>query len=234
MRRLLVALVVLAGLLLVADRGLAAAAQRTVASEVQLAAGLAAEPDVDLGGFPFLTQAVRGRYDRVEVSSTRVPAGALVLDRLDAVLLGAQVPLGEAISGSVARVPVEQITARALVSYDQLEQQAEDRGLTFAPDAGRLRVTGTVEIFGRELSAVAVSRLDVVDGDLIVTAESFEVGSDLADSLLTGALEGRFDLRVPVQDLPYGLTMTAVEVAPDGVVVLAQATDTVLEAPPAP
>ena len=234
MRKLLVALVVLAGLLLLADRGLAAVAQRTVASEVQLAAGLTAEPDVDLGGFPFLTEAVRGRYDRVEVSSTRVPAGSLVLDRLDAVLLGAQVPLGEAISGSVTRVPVEQVTARALVGYDQLEQQSGDRRLTFTPDAGRLRVTGTVEVFGQELSAVAVSRLDVVDGDLLVTAESFEVGSDLADSLLTGALEGRFDLRVPVQDLPYGLTMTAVEVAPDGVVVLAQATDTVLEAPPAP
>ncbi len=151
-----------------------------------------------------------------------------------AVLLGAQVPLGEALSGSVTRVPVEQVTARALVGYDQLEQQAADRGLSFAPDAGRLRVTGTVEVFRQELAAVAVSRLEVVDGALLVIAESFEVGSDLADSLLSGALEGRFDLRVPVQDLPYGLTMTDVEVAADGVVVLAQASNTVLEAPPAP
>ena len=234
MKKLLVALVVLTGLLLVADRGLAAVAQRTVAAQVQLAAGLTAEPDVDLGGFPFLTQAVRGRYDRVEVSSTRVPAGALVLDRLDAVLLGAQVPIGEALSGSVTRVPVEQVTARALVGYDQLEQQSGDRGLALAPDAGRLRVTGTVEVFGQELPAVAVSRLSVVDGDLLVTAESFEVGNDLADALLTGALEGRFDLRVPVQDLPYGLVVTGVRVADDGVVVLARADDTVLEAPPAP
>ena len=232
MRKPLVALVVLTGLLLVADRGLAAVAQRTVAAEVQLAAGLTAEPDVDLGGFPFLTQAVRGRYDRVEVSSTRVPAGVLVLDRLDAVLLGAQVPIGEALSGSVTRVPVEQVTARALVGFDQLQQQSGDRRLTFAPDAGRLRVTGTVEVFGQELSAVAVSRLSIVDGDLLVTAESFEVGNDLADSLLTGALEGRFDLRVPVQDLPYGLAVTGVEVAAGGVVVLARAAETVLEAPP--
>lgn len=233
MRRLLVALVVLAGLLLVADRGLAAVAQRTVASQVQLAAGLRAEPAVALGGFPFLTQAVRGRYDRVEVGSVDVPAGAIVLDRLDAVLLGARVPLGEALSGSVTRVPVEQATARAVVGYDQLAQQSGDRRLSFAPDAGRLRITGTVEVLGQELSAVAVSRLTVVDGDLLVTAESLEVGSDLADSLLAGALKGRFDLRVPVQDLPYGLAITAVEVGADGVVVLAQADETVLEAPPA-
>jgi len=233
-RRLLVACVVLAGLLLVADRGLAAVAQRTVASEVQAAAGLPAEPDVDLGGFPFLPQALAGRYDRVEVGARAVPAGELVLDRLDAVLLGAQVPLGEAVSGSITRVPVEQVTARALVGYDQLEQQAADRGLTFAPDAGRLRVTGTVEVFRQELAAVAVSRLEVVDGALLVIADSFEVGSDLADSLLSGALEGRFDLRVPVQDLPYGLSITDVEVTADGVVVLAEASNTVLEAPPAP
>lgn len=233
MRRLLVALVVLAGLLLVADRGLAAVAQRSVASEVQRAAGLGAEPAVDLGGFPFLPQAVRGRYDRVEVSSVDVPAGAVRLDRLDAVLLGAQLPLGAALTGSVTRVPVDQVTARALVGYDQLAQQSGDRGLSFAPDAGRLRVTGTLEVFGQELAAVAVSRLEVVDGELLVTAESFEVGDDRADALLTGSLEGRFDLRVPVQDLPYGLTMTSVEVGADGVVVLARADDTVLEAPPA-
>ena len=233
MRKLLVALLVLAGLLLLADRGLAAVAERTVASELQAAAGLAAEPDVDLGSVPFLSQAVRGQYDRIEVGSTRVPAGDLVLDRLDAVLLGAQVPLGEALSGAVTRVPVEQVTARALVGYDQLEQQSGDRRLSFAPDAGRLRVTGTVEVFGKELSAVAVSRLTVVDGDLLVTAESFEVGNDLADTLLTGALEGRFDLRVPVEGLPYGLAVDDVEVAADGVVVLASATDTVLEPPPA-
>jgi hypothetical protein len=230
-RRLLVALL-LAALLLLADRALAAVAQRTVADEVRAAAVLPAEPDVDLGGFPFLTQAVQGRYDRVEVRSRDVPAGTLVLDELDAVLLGAQVPLGDALSGSVTRVPVEQVTARAVVGYDQLAQQSGDRQLTFAPDAGRLRVTGTIEVFGEELSAVAVSRLSVVEGVLLVTAESFEVGNGLADSLLTGALEGRFDLRVPVQDLPYGLTMTDVEVGNDGVVVLAQADDTVLEAPP--
>ncbi len=132
----------------------------------------------------------------------------------------------------MTRVPVEQVTARAVVGYDQLAQQSGDRQLTFAPDAGRLRVTGTIEVFGEELSAVAVSRLSVVEGVLLVTAESFEVGNDLADSLLSGALEGRFDLRVPVEDLPYGLTMTGVEVGDDGVVVLAQADDTVLEAPP--
>lgn len=233
MRKLLVALVLLAALLLAADRGSAALAQRTVAAEVRAFADLPADPVVDFGGFPFLTQAVRGRYDRVEVRSRQVPAGALLLDRLDAVLIGAQVGLGEALSGEVVRVPVEQVTARALVSYKELERQAGDRGLTFAYEGGRLRVTGRVEVFGQELSAVAISRLDVVEGDLLVTAESFEVGNDLADSLLTGALEGRFDLRVPVEDLPYGLTVTDVEVAGVGVVVLATATDTVLEAPPA-
>lgn len=232
-RRLLVGFVLLAALLLVADRGLAAVAERTVVTEVRASAGLAADPDVDLGGFPFLTQAVRGRYDRVEVRSTDVPAGALTLDRLDAVLLGAQVPLGQALAGDVTRVPVERITARALVGYAELGRQAGDRGLSFAPDAGRLRVTGTLEVFGQELSAVAVSRLDVVDGALVVTAESFEVGNDLADSLLTGALQGRFDLRVPVEGLPYGLVVTAVEVAADGVVVLAVADGAVLEPPPA-
>lgn len=236
MKKLLVGLVVLLVLLLVADRGLAAVARGVVADEVRASAGLTADPEVDLGGFPFLTQAVRGRYDRVEVSADDVPAGELVLDRLDAVLVRARAPLSQVLSGSVDRVPVDLVTARAVVSYAELEERSGDRRLTFAPDGDRLRVTGFVEIFGQELSAVAVSRLDVVEGELVITAESFEVGSDAADSLLTGALEGRFDVRVPVQDLPYGLTVTGVRVGPDGVVALARAEDVVLEAlpPPAP
>ena len=50
----------------------------------------------------------------------------------------------------------------------------------------------------------------------MVTAESFEVGNDLANDLVTRALRGRFDLRVPVDGLPYGLQVDGVRVRPEG------------------
>ena len=74
--------------------------------------------------------------------------------------------------------------------------------------------------------------LEMVGDALLESAQDPAVAVENLRGLLTGALEGRFDLRVPVEGLPYGLVVTAVEVTADGVVVLASARDTVLEPPP--
>jgi hypothetical protein len=229
-KRLVVGLVVLLALVLVADRVGAQVASSTVAARVQESTALTEPPQVEIVGFPFLTQAFAGRYDRVEVSAADVPAGELRLDRLDATLRGVQVPLSRALSGSVERVPVEAVEARALVSYDQLSQRAGDRQLRVAPadDGQRVRVTGSVDVLGRSLSAVAISRVEVVNGAIVLTAEEFEVGNEAADGLFRNALSGRLDLTIPVTGLPYGLQVTGLDVEPDGVVVQATASDTVL------
>lgn len=228
MKGLVVTLVVLLGLLLVADRAGAAVASRAVASQVQSSAGLPAEPDVAIAGFPFLTQALAGRYERVEVEAVGVPAGELTLSRLDATLTGVRVPLSEVLSGSLAGVPVERVQARALVGYDELVRLSGERRLSLVPSGDRLRVTGSVEVLGQTLSATAVSRVEVVEGDLRVIAESYEIGDAAADELVTRALGDRFDLRIPVSGLPYGLRLTDVQIDPEGLVVRATATDVVL------
>lgn len=228
MRKLLIGLVVVLGLLGAADRAVAAVAARVIAAEVQSSAGLASEPEVDIAGFPFLTQAVAGRYDRVEVAARDVPAGDLTLARLDATLSGVQVSLSDALSGAVQRVPVQAVRARALVGYDELAGRSGERRLAFAPAGDRVRVTGSLDVLGQMLSATAVSRVEVVEGDLLVTAEDYEVGNAAADRLVTRALGDRLDLRIAVSGLPYGLQVSGVTVQPDGVAVLASAGGTVL------
>ena len=228
MRRLtLLLLVVLVGLLVV-DRGAAFVASKVVASQARTAGGLASTPDVDVTGFPFLTQALRGRYDRVTVEARGVPAGEVQLARLDATLSGVRVSLSDALRGSLDTVPVDSVEARALVDYDQLSERAGASRRTVTPDGDMVRVFGEVDVLGRSFSAVAVSRVELVEGDIVVTGESYEVGSSAADRLVTRALRGRLDLRVPIGTLPYGLGLTGVEVQPDGVAVIARATDTVL------
>lgn len=230
MKRLLLALVLLLALALVADRVGAQLAGDTVAERVQASSVLTEPPQVDIGGFPFLTQAVAGRYDRVEVSATDVPAGELRLDRLDVTLRGVHVPLSQALSGGIERVPVDAIEARARVGYDQLSQRSGDRRLQVAPaaDGERVRVTGSVEVLGRTLSVVAISSVEVVDGAIVLTAEELEVGNEAADTLFTNSLRGRLDLSIPVTALPYDLQVTGLDVEPAGVVVRATATDAVL------
>ncbi|MBW3551514.1 MAG: LmeA family phospholipid-binding protein [Proteobacteria bacterium] len=90
---------------------------------VQATTALPEEPDVTVRGFPFLTQALSGRYDRVDISARDAPAGEMTLTRLDTTLRGVRVTLSQALSGSVGEVPVDAVEARAL-----LEERKGDIG----------------------------------------------------------------------------------------------------------
>ena len=226
----LVGLLLLLVLLVVVDRGAAAYAGRSLATQLQRSGGLTAEPTVTVGGFPFLTQAARGRYDRIEVVATEVPAGETRFARLDAVLTGVRVPLSQVLAGAVTEVPVDGVDARALLSYDALSRSSGGRRLTAEAAGDRVRVRGEVDVLGQRLGAAAVSTVALEGDDVVVTAQSFEVGNGVADALLTIALRGRLDLRLSVRDLPYGLAVDAVTVDPAGVLIRATARDTVLTA----
>lgn len=230
-------LAVLAVLAVVADRVAAAAVERVLAEELQRSGGLPAPPEVEVRGVPFLTQALEGRYDRVDVVARDVPAGqaagtSVEVSRLSATLRGARVPLGDLLSGAVTSVPVDRVDARALLPYSVLQRRTEVGDLTVAPQGDRLRLRGSVQVLGREVSGSAVGRLTVEDGAVVVTTERVDVGGELASRLATRALRRRFDVRVPLGGLPYGLQVEDVAVLPDGLAVTARATGTVLSAPP--
>lgn len=227
MRRLL-GLLLLLVLLVAVDRVAAAYAGRTLATELQRSGGLTSTPTVVVDGFPFLTQAVAGRYSRIEVAAREVPAGDTTLARLDAVLTGVRVPLSQVLSGAVTEVPVDGVDARVLLGYDALSRSSGSRRLTAEAAGDRVRVRGEVELLGQRLRGAAVSTVALEGEDVVVTAQSFEVGNRVADALLTAALRDRFDLRLSVRDLPYGLAVDAVTVQPAGVLVHATARDTVL------
>lgn len=228
MRRLVLALGVLLVVLLVADRAGAAYGSRSLADQVQRTSALDARPDVDVTGFPFLTQALSGRYDRIDVRAADVPAGRLELARLDATLQGVRAPLTDLVAGAVTDVPVRTVTARAVVSYDQVSQQYEDRELVVEPDGERVRIRTAVDVLGQRLVAEALSRVEAVDGELVVTAEEIRLSDGSADSDLLLTLRVQLDRRVPVDDLPYDLALTRVTVRPEGVELFAAADDVVV------
>lgn len=224
--------------LLVVDRGAALVAGRLLAGEVQRAGDLVERPDVDIGGFPFLTQAVRGRYSDVEVVARDVSVGEfqgspVQLATLEATLSGVWLPLSDVLSRTVTSVPVERLAGRALLPYDALSRGSGDRRTTVSAEGEQLRVSGSVRVLGQDLTGSAVSSVELDDEELVVTAESFDFGGELTSQVLTRALRDRIDVRLPLDGLPYGLAVQDVDVQESGVAVTAQATDTVLSPPPA-
>ena len=77
MRRLIVAVVVLVGLLVVVDFSAAATAESTISRQMRDRLSLPEDPSVRINGVSFLAQAATGRYRSVDVSMERLPVGSL-------------------------------------------------------------------------------------------------------------------------------------------------------------
>jgi hypothetical protein len=136
-RALKVSVALLLLVLLVGDRIGAVVAANVIATRLQTAGSLSSKPDVSIRGWPFLTQAVSGRYDRIELTVDHVERRTIALERFEVTVKGAQVALGDALGGRVDAVPVEGLTARALIR--------------FASIADRIGAGATAERSGRDV-----------------------------------------------------------------------------------
>jgi hypothetical protein len=226
-RALLVVLLVLAGLLFAADRGAEAVAEDRVAQLVAERGGLAGEPAVEIGGFPFLTQALGGRYDDVRISLSAADLGQPEGTRADVSLQGVQVALSDVLSGSVQEVPVERVDGTATLSYALLADQLGP-GTTVTRDGDGLRVQRTVEVAGVSVPLTATGTVSL-DGDTLVVDVDEVAGAGVdVPGRLVDQVGDALDLRYRIPPLPFGLQVTGVAPADDGVRVRMEAADTVL------
>jgi hypothetical protein len=226
-KALLVVVLLVLGLLVLADRVAVGYAEDEVAQQMAEQGGLAGTPDVDITGFPFLTQAVGGRYDEVSIALTAAQLGQPEGTRADVVLRGVEVPLSGVLSGSVQEVPVDRVDGTATLSYALLSAQlGADTELTREGEG--LRITRTVEILGQQLRLTTAGQVTLDGNDLVVdVADAAGAGVEVPYFLLEQAA-GLLDLRYAVPALPFGLQLTGVRPADDGVVLTVEATDTVL------
>jgi hypothetical protein len=227
-RALLVVLLLLGGLALAADRGAEAVAEDRVAQLVAERGGLAGQPQVEIGGFPFLTQALGGRYDDVRISLTGADLGQPEGTSADVSLRGVEVALSDVLSGSVQQVPVERVDGTATLSYALLAEQLGP-GTTVTRDGDRLRVQRTVEVAGVSVPLTATGTVSL-DGDTLVVDvdDASGAGVDVPD-VLVDQVSDALDVRYRIPQLPFGLQVTGVAPADDGVRVRVEATDTVLQ-----
>ncbi len=227
MKALVAVLLLLVGLAVVADRVALGVAEDRVATELVEKGGLQGSPEVEIARFPFLTQAIGGTYDDVPISLTAEQLGQPEGTRADIALHGVEVPLSSVLSGDVAEVPVERIDGTATLSYDLISDQiGSDTELS--ADGDELRITRTVEILGQSLRLTAAGQVTLDGSDLVVdVAEAAGAGIDVPDWLLERATD-LLDIRYTVPALPFGLQLTDVTPAEDGVDIRVEAEDAVL------
>ena len=212
MRRALIIVAVIIGLLVVADRLAVVAAQNVVASRIEADQGLSQRPSVTIHGFPFLTQALSGRYGRVTLRVQGLHERTVPIQRLTVDLHGVHVPLGSVISQHLSRVPIDRATATLLLSYADINGYlGGGQHLSVSEGAnGEVKVTGSVTVAGHTASASGSGRVDVRGEDVIVT-----VGQGL-------------DVTLPLGALPFRIALVGAKATKAGIVVRATASGLVL------
>lgn len=243
-RRLLVVTVVLvlilAIVLAVADRVAVAYAERAVADQIRqqiVAQNIeSSEPEVSIGGFPFLTQVLAGNYQSVSIVlrdvTGAVNGNAVRLPELDVDARGVRAPL-ETLRSGQGEVTADTVLGTATVSYDSVVQLIDQPGLTLSERDGQLGVTAPVEILGQQITLTGTADLEVAQGEVLLRFADLDAeglpGNDAAQSFVS-AYAQQISIAVPLPVLPFQLDLQQVDVTPAGLVVTATAQDVPLNA----
>lgn len=255
MKRLIIGLLVLVGLLVAADFGAAALAESAVSRQMREQIGLPDDPEVRINGFPFVTQALSGDYSSIDVSAPRLQVGALQDVEVTAQLRDVAAPLSEVLGsgpttlrvgsadgtvrvgpddierliGTVERMRIETVDAETL---QQLVEDGADAALADLDPDRSARLVGTTPVLGVDREVAVIVALELEDGLVRVVPRDVRLGGDaepLPDSVQEMVRE-MFTVEVDPGTLPLQVTPDELR-AVDGVLEISgSATDLVLGA----
>ncbi|PXX66833.1 hypothetical protein DFR70_103588 [Nocardia tenerifensis] len=120
MRKLIIGLLILAGLAVVIDFSVAAYSEYRVSRALRQGADLPADPAVAIRGVSFLGQALDGRYDDVWIRASGNLPHTPGEYELEATLTGVRVPLHDLVDGSLRNVPAERVQSSLRIGPTEL------------------------------------------------------------------------------------------------------------------
>jgi hypothetical protein len=214
LRKTIIVLIVLLGLLVVADFTARAFAQNKMASEIQQQ-GFPKKPDVSINGFPFLTQVISRDFKNIHVSSGNITEGPLLIQSINATMTGVHV------NSSFQSGTINHLNGTATVTFPALSDAMTSQagalgsligsGLTLS-DAGNNEVKASLNLLGGLASGTAVWKVSVTgDNNIhIQLVSSSGIGS--------AAASGISNITVPHVALPLGMTIQSIAVTPTGLV----------------
>jgi hypothetical protein len=229
---LLVTLLVLAGVLVIGDRVAVHFAETATSDQLAVNAPFAQKPTVRVHGFPFLTQAVGGRYDDVEISGGGLQLGDIKGARLDAHLYGVHLSLSDAFGNKVQELPIDRVAGDVTLPYAELARLIGVSGLSLGPDAGgavKVTLSASLPVIG-QVQAGGTAGIVVQGNEVRLRVEKLSaIGVTIPEAVLA-PISQSIQVPVTIPALPYGLEITSVRTGTEGVVVSAAARNVVVPA----
>jgi hypothetical protein len=212
--KLLLFLIVVAGILVGTDRLAAWAAGQLVADRIARAYQLGQPPEVEVRGVPFLTQWSSGRYEEIDVHLPPVTANRVTVNNLSAQLHGVSARPFATSSADVASATIGEVDAQGVVPYSSIPVPP---GFQLRPEGDRLQLSGSISAAGISVPLTATVAVSVQDGVLQLTADQVSV-PELAPALNQRLRDARRGLQ-----LPLGARLDSIVVTPGGLQVSASA-----------
>ncbi|MEU1084196.1 DUF2993 domain-containing protein [Streptomyces sp. NPDC005908] len=238
LRILLIIAVILGAVFVAVDRVAVHFAEGEAADRLRATENLSSTPDVDIKGFPFLTQVLDGTFDEVQVgihdyeAGTGGGNGTIRIADLRADMRGVD------FSGDFSSAVADSATGTATVAYDELLKTAKSESTQVAPGItaevvglsdggnGKIKVALETSVFGKKLPepVSVLSSVTVVDGNTVrVRADALPVlgGVEIAETRVRRIT----DFEQKIDGLPGGIRLEKVQAAQDGVDVTVTGTD---------
>lgn len=228
MRKLVIALLVLVGLLVAADFGAAALAESAVSRQMREQLALPDDPSVRINGFPFLFQALSGHYGNVHVEAARVGYGKFEDLQVSAELRDVTAPLSmmlgsgpkslhvgvaqgtlrvgardlERLVPDVDNMRIESIDDEALA---QVLQDGADPSLAQLDPDRSARIVGTVNQFGVDGEVAVIAVLELSGGQARIVPRDIRLTDGTALQISDAAKKSlftRFTVPIDAGTLP--------------------------------
>jgi hypothetical protein len=169
----------LVAFLTLADRWALLYAEQKAADKLKDQLHLSAAPEVEIGGFPFLTQLADGRLDSVKVTVPDVAADRVTLAKVSATATNVRIDGDGPTSVRGARIP--ELHGEVLLSFADLNRELGASQVTFTGHGGdRVRARGTLPVAGHDLTLRADARIRR-DGERGISTHIGGMSLDIGD-----------------------------------------------------
>ena len=148
MRKLLILLVVLLVAAAAGDLWLRNYASDRIAARLASSLELEEEPEVEIGGFPFLLGALRGRFESISISGTSLTRDGIELQEVELTLENVRVAVTDALT-NLDKVRVGSGRGGAVLTRDELVGELQGAGAPIDP--ATLPTDGEIPLEGASL-----------------------------------------------------------------------------------
>ncbi|WP_433332664.1 LmeA family phospholipid-binding protein [Spirillospora sp. CA-294931] len=222
-KALLVLLVLFVGAVIAADRIGVRIAQNEIGKQVATQYAMSETPKVKIHGFPFLTQALGGNYDKIDVTISQWTDQGITVQDVKVEMKSVKAPLSEVSSGNADNVTAGTATASAVIPYELIKQRAPREVKRIGPKGDDLEVDLTGTISGLPMAGTATVSVKPSAKGIVITPIS--IGSSGGPQIPLALVKQRLGWIVPVRDLPVGSRISKIEPTAEGLRVSATADD---------